>query len=103
MIYFIIGLILGGGGVYFYLRPKLNRKVKVEKVVFSNEEEAQKNKNLEKIEAFIKGKDQFTNDDLQNLLKVSNTTTWRYLEELEHRGAIKHVGETGRSVFYKKS
>ncbi len=72
-------------------------------MVFANEEEAQKKENLGKITDYIRDKDQFTNDDLQDLLKVSNTTIGRYLEELEHSGVIHQVGETGRSVYYKKS
>lgn len=102
MICFIIGLIIGGGGVYLILRPKLNQKPTTEKVVFANEEEAQKKENLAKIEDYIKDKDKFTNDDLQNLVKVSDTTIGRYLEELEHDKVIKQVGKTGRSVYYEK-
>jgi len=102
MVYFIIGLIVGGGGMYLILRPKLNQKTKVEKVVVANVEEAQKKENLAKIEKYIKDKEQFTNDDLQDLLKVSDTTIGRYLEELEHSGKIKQVGKTGQSVYYTK-
>ncbi len=103
MIYFLIGLIIGGGGVYLILRPKLNQKTSTEKVVVANEDEAEKRENIAKIENYIKDKDQFTNDDLQNLVKVSDTTIGRYLEELEHDKVIKQVGKTGRSVYYQKS
>ena len=98
----IIGLIVGAGGVYLFLRPKLNQEISTEKVIVSNEEEAQKKENLAKIEDYIKGKDQFTNDDLQNLLGVSDTTIGRYLEELEQNKVIKQVGKTGQSVYYIK-
>ena len=102
MIYFIIGLLIGGGGVYLILRPKLNQKTSTEKVVVANEEEAQKKENFKKIEEFIATKDRFTNDDLQDLLKVSDTTIGRYLEELEQNKVIKQVGKTGQSVYYVK-
>jgi len=102
MIYFIIGLLIGGGGVYLFLRPKLNQTNPTEKVVVANEDEAEKRENIVKIENYIKDKDQFTNDDLQELVKVSDTTIGRYLEELEHNKIIKQVGKTGRSVYYEK-
>src|SRR3990172_8534603 len=98
----IIGLIVGGGGVYLILRPKLSQKNSIERVVIANEDEAEKRENIAKIEDYIKDKDQFTNDDLQNLVKVSDTTIGRYLEELEHSKVIEQVGKTGRSVYYKK-
>lgn len=102
MIYFILGLIIGGGGVYLILRPKLNQKTLTEKVVVANEDEAEKHENIAKITDYIKDKEQFTNDDLQDLLKVSDTTIGRYLEELEHNKIIEQVGKTGRSVYYEK-
>ena len=103
MLYFIIGLIVGAGMVYLILRPRLNQKNSTEKAVVINEDEVKKRENIVKIENYIKDKDQFTNDDLQNLLKVSDTTIGRYLEELEHDEVIKQVGKTGRSVYYEKS
>jgi len=99
----IIGLIIGGGAVYLFLRPKLNQKSTTEKVVVANVEEAQKKENLTKIESYIKDKEQFTNDDLQDLLKVSDTTIGRYLEDLENNKVIKQVGKTGQSVYYIKT
>ena len=84
------------------LRPELNQKNSTEKVIVANEDEAEKRGNIAKIKSYIKDKDQFTNDDLQDLLKVSDTTIGRYLEELEHDKLIKQVGKTGRSVYYKK-
>ncbi len=41
-----------------------------------------------------------TNDDVEELLGVSNTTAERYLDELEKEEKIKQNGKTGRSVFY---
>ena len=67
-----------------------------------NEDEAKKKENFRKIEEFIATKDKFTNDDLQNLLGVSDTTIGRYLDELEGQGKIKQVGKTGHSVYYTK-
>lgn len=76
-------------------------KKKIEMV--ANEDEAKKKENLTKILDYISDKEKFTNDDLQNLLKVSNATIGRYLQELEDAGKIKQVGDTGKFVYYTKS
>lgn len=65
--------------------------------------EVEKQANLQEIEDYIAGKDQFTNDDIEELLGVSDTTVGRYLQGLEDEGKIKQVGKTGRSVFYEKN
>lgn len=72
-------------------------------ILYQTEDEAQKQENFKKIESFIADKDRFTNDDLQNMLKVSNTTIGRYLQELEDAGEIKQVGVTGKFVYYTKA
>lgn len=77
--------------------------VKGGKIVYMTEDEAKKAANLKKIEAFIADKDRFTNDDLQNMLGVSNATIGRYLQELETAGKIKQIGETGKFVYYTKN
>ena len=101
MLYFIFGLIAGAiiGGVVVYLMMER----KTERVVVGNEDEAKKKENFQKIEAFMAQKEKFTNDDLQDLLGVSDTTIGRYLDELEKEGKIKQVGKTGIGVFYTKN
>jgi predicted HTH transcriptional regulator len=69
----------------------------------ANEDEAKKKENLAKILDYISDKEKFTNDDLQNMLGVSNATVGRYLQELESAGKIKQVGDTGKFVYYTKS
>ena len=61
-----------------------------------------KYENKKKILKFLANKEKITNDDVRELLAVSDTTAFRYLEELENKGKIKQVGKTGRSVFYTK-
>ena len=68
-----------------------------------DENAAKKAENLKKVEDFIADKDRFTNDDIQNLLGVSNTTTGRYLDELEAAGKIIQHGDTGKGVYYTKN
>lgn len=41
-----------------------------------------------------------TNDDVEQLLRVSDATATRYLDELEEDGKITQVGKTGKGVHY---
>lgn len=42
------------------------------------------------------------NNDIENLLGVSDATATRYLDELEKEGKIRQVGKTGKFVHYEK-
>lgn len=89
----VFGLLAGGVVGYFIGRSQ---------APYVEEGRATKRANLNKIMNFVVDKDKFTNDDIRAELSVSNTTTSRYLEELERAGKIVQVGDTGSSVFYKK-
>ncbi len=41
-----------------------------------------------------------TNDDVEDLLLVSNNTALKYLNELEEEGKLEQKGTTGRGVYY---
>lgn len=58
---------------------------------------------MTKIEEFITDKEKVTNDDIEKMLDVSNTTAGRYLQELEEQGKITQVGATGKFVYYTKT
>lgn len=45
----------------------------------------------------------FTNDDIQVLLDISNTSAGRYLQELEDSGKITHHSNIGTGVYYAKN
>ncbi len=45
---------------------------------------------------------EITNDDVEELLDVSDATATRYLSELEDEGKLRQVGTTGKSVYYVK-
>jgi len=94
----IIGLVIGGV-VGYVIAAKGKSK---EKIVYEGEDHVKKEENIAKIVDYIKDKDKFTNDDLQNLLKVSDTTIGRYLDELEASGTITQHGDTGKFVYYTK-
>lgn len=41
-----------------------------------------------------------TNDDVEDMFCISDTTARRYLDELEHEGKLLQVGDAGRGVHY---
>jgi len=78
------------------------RRESGEKDGLINPEQVRKHKeNLEQIMRHLITKGQITNDEVQELLGVSNATAERYLDELESQGKIEQVGATGQSVYYK--
>lgn len=60
----------------------------------------QKEKRLYQIVSLLKEKEKITNNDVKNLLNISDATATRYLEELEKKGVIEAKGK-GRGVFYQ--
>ncbi len=61
-----------------------------------------KRKKLEKIMTLFSKKPQITNDEVEKLLHVSDSTATRYLSQLEKEGRIKQTGKTGKAVSYSK-
>ncbi len=75
------------GKVCGCVSEKLNRK----------EKEANIN---EQILNLLKEKEKITNNDIEKLLGVADSTATKYLQRLEDKGKIKQIGTTGRSVYY---
>lgn len=108
---FILGIIIGmvvGGLIVWFLKPSKNQKsaMKIEDTKDSNPKVEERKENLEKLEKFISEKsntDKITNDEVQKLLKISDATSTRYLQEMEDKGLIRQVGEIGYKVFYQKN
>jgi len=101
---YLILIIIGIVGIW--IGYKLAIKVKERKGGFGAHNVARREQVEEakrRIMGLFEAKEQITNDNVEELLKISNTTTFRYLEELEREGKIKQVGNPGRSVFYKKT
>lgn len=57
--------------------------------------------NIAKIKAYLVGKTEVANDEVQNLLGVSDATAERYLNELEEEGEFEQIGKIGHQVKYK--
>lgn len=49
----------------------------------------------------LESKRKISNNDIENLLNVSDATATNYLQELETEGKIKQKGKRGRSVYYE--
>jgi len=71
--------------------------------------EKQKKDNLKKLEKYItenspgiRQAGRITNNDVEKILGVGNTTAWRYLDELEKQGKIKQQGKEGKYTYYEK-
>jgi Fic family protein len=105
-IYLITGLIIGFV-LGWLLKPKEALQAPLENSQeqttqgYLSESMKQKQKNLEKIRAYIKTRSQVTNNAIEHLLGVSDATVIRYLDELEKEGLIKQIGKTGPSVYYE--
>jgi len=64
--------------------------------------QTRKRKKLDKVMTMFVKKDKITNDEVEKLLHVSDSTATRYLSQLEKEGKIKQNGKTGKGVFYTK-
>lgn len=53
-----------------------------------------------KIIQYLLTHETITNDEVEYLLKVSNSTAYRLLESLEQDKKILQIGNTGRHVYY---
>jgi DNA-binding transcriptional ArsR family regulator len=92
VIYWLVGGVVAGI-VIGLLVPKKSRQIVID---------SSKDANLEKVKELIAKSEKVTNDQVQKLLGVSDSTAERYLDELEKIGLIKQVGETGKDVYYEK-
>lgn len=61
-----------------------------------------KQKSLKKIIDLFEKTDQIKNNDVEDLLDVSDATATNYLDELQRQGRIIQHGESGRGVYYTK-
>lgn len=105
MVNFILGFVIGGVVVYFFIEVFMkagDTSKKVEKIGTKTEEA--KTKNINKLKNFIANcSGKITNNQVEKLLGVSDATAERYLEQLEKEGLIKQVGKEGKFVYYEKA
>ena len=112
LIIFILGLILGGVFVWFRLRRKTTEHFDILESVrmsgadklqeFNKERVEEREANKQKILKLLEEKGDVTNNNVEELLSVSDATATRYLDELEKDGRIKQIGLTGHYVYYEE-
>lgn len=108
IIFLIIGILIGGGAVMFFVSPLMMKSMEREYKSSTSgldeyrkkQTEAKEKRKGEVLELMSK-KDNITNNDVEKLLDVSDATATNYLQELEDDGKIEQIGKEGRSVFYK--
>jgi predicted HTH transcriptional regulator len=77
-----------------------------EKIMFLNTilpvsaQSKKKAENKKKILDFLRKNEKVVNNDIEKLLDVSDSTTTRYLDELEKENKIVQIGTTGNAVYY---
>ena len=56
-----------------------------------------------KILEFLRENKKVTNNDVEKLLSVSDSSATGYLQKMEYKSLVKQVGETGRGVHYVRT
>lgn len=104
----IVLIIAGLAGVVvgIWLSRKRSKKAseakEIEGLNKKNQERGdEKEKRKERILNFLQMRKKTSNDEIQELLNVSDASAENYLDELEKEGKIRQVGEKGRFVEYK--
>lgn len=96
MIQFVLGVIVGTVIVWLLMRGRQTNSQNP-----NAEAIKQKQENLNQILNLLTQKTEVSNNDVETLLKVSDATAERYLQELEKAGKIRQVGSDGRGVIYQ--
>ena len=97
IIYLILGIIIG-----ILISQLFRKKGKIPESVkaFSQAQSRKKQKNKDAIVARIRAKGRIANNEIEQMLGVSDATATNYLDELEQEGIIAQKGQ-GRSVYYE--
>ena len=97
---FILGVIVGG--IAMHILSKKGGKAELSIIDKQAADKKKLKEDLLDFLDFIESQGQITNDQIQQMLDMSDATVTRYLDELEKEGKIRQVGQTGRSVYYEK-
>ena len=105
----------------FWKYQKRAQKLKLENLELKTQIEKQKCENLNqfiastnqkqneidirklKVLEFLTKHETITNDQVESMFKISNSTAYRILEGLEQEGKIAQIGKTGKDVYYIKN
>lgn len=99
-----IGIMIGIGVAYFVFRKIGDRAQKAQSInpleAKIAEQRRQKEERKEKILAALAERGRITNNEVEEMLGVSDATATNYFQELEDEGKIVQKG-AGRSVYYE--
>jgi predicted HTH transcriptional regulator len=95
LIYIAIGFIVGI--IVSHLTKSKSTKIGN----ISQERTSAKEENKDKIVTYLKEHPRARNNDIEELLGVSDATSTRYLDELEKEGLVQQIGSAGAGVEYK--
>lgn len=102
-IIFGLGLIIGGGVVWWLARKRNGKRGAEGKANLIEKQAREKEENKHRILGVLETQTPLTNNHIEQLLGISDATATRYLEELEKEGKVRQVGTTGRHVYYEKA
>ena len=97
--YFIIGIIIGALVVWFWVGRGLKSRGDSKLIEMKRKQKQETKKN---ILAMLENKQRISNNEVEQALKIPNSTVERHLDELEHEGVLRQVGKIGRDVYYEK-
>lgn len=79
---------------------KLKAELDTRRLKANQARQTKREENLMKIEKLIEEKKHINNDDVRELLHVSQSTATNYLEDLVKRGTIKTDGKGKATVYH---
>jgi len=68
---------------------------------YNKSKKKRKEERKQKILIALKEKGEITNDGVQEVVGVSDSTATDYMQELENEGKVEQIGREGRSVRYR--
>jgi Fic family protein len=95
---FILGIIIGS--VLVWLAIKMPEMKKKESLMEKQAREKVANK--EAILELLETQGSLTNNQIEKMLGIPESTATRYMDELEKEGKVKQVGDTGTGVYYER-
>jgi Fic family protein len=100
----IIVAILGIGLGYYLARlqnGQVSRRARSGgKKSLIEEQQEEKERNKKAILDLLETQGQLTNNHVEQMLDIPESTITRYFDELEKEGKVRQVGKTGHAVFY---
>jgi Fic family protein len=95
---FLAGIFVGAIGAYLLLGK---RKTSGSIAAYTDQRSREKQNRKERLMTVVKERGTITNNDVEELLNIADSTATNYLQELEREGKIEQIGTQGRFVHYK--